>query len=185
MFKDIIVVENVFDDADFLIEFSRKQTFFEKENHPTESKSKWVGRRTINIGDIDQEVYNKCVSEIILKSSETCFGKITPFKIEWKWNGHVYFHKMDYTNQPTDSWLHTDESNLYAGIVYLNKNPKPNSGTTIYKNNNPMFVQNVYNRLVLYRSDYRHASQGGFDGGLDNRLTLNLFFKELNINIKS
>jgi hypothetical protein len=187
MFNDIVIIENVFNDPDSIVEFAKCQTFYDREKHPTESTSKWSGSRTLNIGELNAEVFNQCISQVVTKSIEKSFGTISPYKIDASWNSNIFFHQLTDKNVYEDSWIHTDDSHqVYAGIVYLRRNPQVNSGTVIFINNRPVEIQNVFNRLVLYRSDYVHTAKSGFGQTLeDSRLTMNLFFKQLTISINA
>ena len=44
----------------------------------------------------------------------------------------LYFHYMTKKFIADESWYHSDPR-LYAGVVYLQKNPPPNTGTVIIK----------------------------------------------------
>ena len=58
------------------------------------------------------------------------FQKIKPFSKD----------KFDSTNK---GWVHTDEDALFAGVVYLNPKPDPDSGTSIYKCSTSLPFSNI------------------------------------------
>ena len=51
------------------------------------------------------------------------FQKITPTFDKDKW---------EVTNR---GWIHRDSKHLFGGVIYLNPNPDPDAGTSIYKSN--------------------------------------------------
>jgi len=186
VFKDIIIIDNVFKNPQDIVEFAQSQKFFDRKDHPKESGSNWSGLRTLNVGDIDKSAFDKIVGELMISVLENSFGEISPFVIDINWNANIFFHQLLGTDSYNDTWIHRDDSSqVYAGVVYLKENPIPSSGTTVFINNKKQFVENKFNRLVLYRSDYLHTSNGGFgDNIMNSRLTLNLFFKQLTLSIK-
>jgi hypothetical protein len=129
----------------------------------------------------DMYLFSDTVNKILDKVSIQSFGKRIKYSFEW--NGNATFHILDQSQIFNKNWFHVDAS-AYAGVIYLNKNPQSNSGTIITHDGNEQIVDNVFNRLVLYRSDQRHAPQSGF-GSYDDinssRLTLNLFFRKIKI----
>lgn len=89
-----------------------------------------------------------------------------------------YFH---YTlNEDMSKTTHTDGIFDYAGVLYLTPNPKPNSGTIFYNENNEEinYVENVYNRLTIYPSTTLHRIKESFGDNISNgRLTYTVFIK--------
>jgi hypothetical protein len=91
----------------------------------------------------------------IEKTKETCFPSFEEYK----------YHKDDHEYK-------------YAGVVYLSKKPPKNSGTIIINEttNEKIIVENVYNRLVCYPSNFLHAPMDLFGSNIHNgRLTVTFF----------
>ena len=68
-----------------------------------------------------------------------------------------------------------------AGVIYLNPNPPPNTGTSILDARNNQFIntENVYNRLIAYDGFNIHGLSGCFgDCPETNRLTIVFFIHE-------
>lgn len=88
-----------------------------------------------------------------------------------------YFH---YTlNEDMSDTTHTDGVFDYAGVLYLTPNPPQNSGTAFYNDDNEQidYVENVYNRLVIYPSNIPHRIKESFGDNISNgRLTYTIFF---------
>ena len=54
------------------------------------------------------------------------------------WELQLHFQKIqpfhtDKYHKKNRGWIHQDLDTWFGGIVYLNKNPEPNTGTTIYR----------------------------------------------------
>lgn len=174
MLQDIIVIDDIFDDVDVLAGFASKQKY--KPN--TTNTYKWSGVRTKELHEIDQEVA-KNISQYIFNKT---FASIKPFNVQFNSQVELYFHKLDKNEKYDSSWVHTDYS-VYAGVVYLNKKPKKNSGTVITRNGKEEKIENKYNRLVLYNSEYPHAPMRGFGAEDKSRLTLSIFINSINVGL--
>jgi hypothetical protein len=73
--------------------------------------------------------------------------------------------------------LHKDPSE-WAGVIYLNPNPKENSGTTLHNDNGEMMynIENKYNRFIFYQGNILHGVLDTFGDNLENsRLTITIF----------
>lgn len=83
-----------------------------------------------------------------------------------------------------DSWVHRDPENRWAGVLHLSKNYPEGHGTVFYKEEpdgkmkKTIFVEGVFNRLILYRTNILHRSGvHGFGNNVENgRLTQVWFF---------
>jgi hypothetical protein len=87
------------------------------------------------------------------------------------------------------SWIHKDDYSNLAGIIYLTPDAPVESGTDIYlstetntddkeffrwkKQNH---IGNIYNRLVLFRSDEFHMSSKYFGNNIENGRLIQLLF---------
>ena len=177
MLQDIIVMDNFFKDPDSIVEFANKQAF--EKNDFEKTKSYWMGSRTndINISkdprgyEISKEFFNNIF--------------VNEYNLTSQWNVSTYFHRLGSLEKFNYKWIHVDGCEcVYAGVVYLSKNPSENSGTFIIKKNEIIPIENIYNRLVLYKSDYLHSSMGGFGEGENSRLTLTIFINAISINLR-
>jgi hypothetical protein len=74
--------------------------------------------------------------------------------------------------------IHTDGIFDYAGVLYLTPNPPPNSGTAFFNDNNEEidYVDNVYNRLIIYPANIPHSIKQSFGDNINNgRLVYTIF----------
>lgn len=121
------------------------------------------------------------------------------------WSLDDYNTAFQYTTKADHTWVHHD-STTWAGVLYLSKDPVPESGTTIYSRiDNGVYehvddatdyntdsdlianlsnwrqeisVENRYNRLILYKGALYHRSTnpGWGYGPHDGRLFQVFFF---------
>lgn len=131
----------------------------------------WKGYRA-ELQDI--KIKNSILSELI---------KIDPIfnSIEFD----LYFHySLDETkNELNDFWRQRFHRDGYewAGVIYLTPNPPTESGTIIFDDNNknPITIENVYNRLILYKGNILHGVEDTFGKDIyDGRMTLTIFGKK-------
>jgi hypothetical protein len=129
----------------------------------------WKGFRAL-----EQANYNDKLVEVI---KEKVDGSL------YNSNFDTYFHyTLESTKKDTPSFnkskIHRDSGMDYAGVIYLNPNPQPNSGTVFYDDNYSIIhkVENVYNRFVFYPSRILHAVEDTFGDNIENgRLTFTIF----------
>lgn len=123
---------------------------------------------------------------------------------DW-WNGAFHLINENWIAEHDSSvHHHYKEGDVFprgwSGVVYLTPDAPPFSGTTIWLHRASgkcvaplgvqfsagldvsdhydlaFFVQNRYNRLVLFRENVLHRAESGFGSALDARLTQTLFF---------
>ena len=74
--------------------------------------------------------------------------------------------------------IHIDDEASYAGVLYLTPNPPADSGTSFYNESNieTHYLENIYNRLVIYPSHKSHSLKNAFGDAINNgRLTFTFF----------
>lgn len=187
MLVDYIVVENIFDNPDEIIEFAKQQEYFNKEQHGESVDSHFAGLRTASLQKLNTNLYHRINSQIFTKCTEQIYpessNKIT---YGFGFETSAYFHILTKNDRMKPEWWHKDKDCIWAGVVYLNKNPEPSSGTNLILNHSGVTVKNEFNKLVMYSPTYEHASQGGFGSGIDDgRLTLTFFVNAFQFTIKA
>jgi len=109
---------------------------------------------------------------------------------------------FQYIVEGTKTWVHADSNNEYAAVIYLTPNAPKDSGTGFYKlkktgikfrsedhkvdvsdylNEDDWemhhYIENVYNRCIIYDAKYYHQATKYFGKTLNNsRLTQVFFF---------
>ena len=186
MIKDFLIIDNALDNIDELVKlsnsvdyFSAEKTLMEGINLTTSTDTPtglWRGYRSHLLSHI-----NKC---LFLKTANSMMYDI--FKMEnYTYNTSCYFNKMPKLNGVKDTdWWHVDNC-LFAGVVYMTESPEKNSGTLLNINNDIVEVENVYNRLVIYKSSIMHRPQNTFGDNIYNcRSTLSFFIEDITFSKK-
>lgn len=178
MFKDYVIVDDVFDEPKTLISIAYRSNILYSNNYfplngaltrPDDAdkpKGFWKGYRSQSLHLINKDIFTDVSRTIIRKAFN-----IPNFNFVLKCHLHVGTANCEVT----DSDFHTDTT-LFAGVVYLNENPELNSGTIIKTNDSSTTIENKFNRLVFYKSSVSHRPENFFGNTLTNsRLTLNIF----------
>jgi hypothetical protein len=178
-----LVIDNVYEDPDFVREFALKQEF---NYHPNYHK----GRRT-------DKVFN------FLEIKELIENKLN-IKIK-NWNEFGTNGCFQYCVSGDQLVYHYDSQD-YAGVLFLTKDAPPQTGTTFYRSkytkkmkvdngeDSIVFkngfldptefdvvdvVGNVYNRLVIFDAKLIHAASCYFGNNINNGRLFQLFFFNL------
>jgi hypothetical protein len=136
----------------------------------------WYGYRTDNLHYID-EFFNSYFYYNLYKK---LFNKYLISEISHV--SEAYFHMTTADIASDDAWYHEDTPCLYAGVVYLSKNPPKDSGTILKVDGKEVALENVFNRLVIYNANLTHRPGNSFgDSFKSARATLVFFIKKLSI----
>ena len=189
----LIVIDNFYKNPYDTRNYILKQEFSVKGNYP--------GKRT-------KSYANKHLKQIIQKYVEPFGGKITQFPIpnsDIPESAEIYNGAFQYTTIRDKSWIHVDEYNNWAGVLYLTPNAPLSAGTTFYRfkdgttikrdrdileNNKEIDrwsqdltkweeidkVGNVFNRLILFNSNRYHMSRDYFGDTKENSRLFQVFF---------
>jgi hypothetical protein len=189
----LIIVDNFYNNAMDTRNYILTQEFSVKGNYP--------GQRTISYA-------NEHLKEIIQKYVEPFGGKITKFPCPNEDNSDaatIYNGSFQYTTSRDRSWIHVDNWNNWAGIVFLTPNAPLTGGTAFYKfqdgamcfqdglilNNQEDVdkcsqdltkwelvdrVGNVFNRLILFNAHRYHMSMDYFGNTKENGRLFQVFF---------
>tara|TARA_R100001463_G_scaffold107424_2_gene161999 strand:- start:147 stop:680 length:534 start_codon:yes stop_codon:yes gene_type:complete len=173
---DYIIHDDFFENPDNIRKEALSKKFYTKENHPYDIFS-FPGYRTDYFNDIDSQFYNTIHDKIIPHVSKLENVKHPSEKYK-DFNLQISF---SYTLKGALSLRHTDDilegyKVKYGGLVYLNPDPPKKSGTTLYLNETT-YLDNIYNRFVLYNSNIEHEPTDNFGTDINNsRLVLTIFY---------
>jgi hypothetical protein len=106
-----IIIDDFYENPDEVREFALTQDYNVTGNFP--------GNRTIPF-------LNESTIEHIASHIEPYHGKIS-------WVTDEYTGAFQYTTQEDRSWIHADENNDWAGVLYLTPNAPLSGGTGIFK----------------------------------------------------
>lgn len=132
----------------------------------------WPGKRTLQVTELDMGYSNIILSRVC----ELCAK-------HFDMTDRIQISSMFQLTslEDGDSWVHSDYTVNYAGLLYLSPNAPIDSGTTFYNNEETPIdkIGNVYNRLLLYKSTLKHKSTNYFGTtNEDSRLTQVFFISE-------
>lgn len=85
----------------------------------------WPGERTESLHSCSPGIFAVILSDIFSLFYNYEFEPI-------KWTAEMYFQKTKPYGNFNSGWIHNDLPNLFAGIIYLNKNGDISSGTSMY-----------------------------------------------------
>lgn len=120
----LTVVDKFFETPDLIRDFALSQEYYKSDD------GRWPGLRSDPLNEISPELFNTFCHKIL---------KIF-FNFDYtstNWNLEASFQKVpcqrpDNIKNINDGWIHSDDDCFFSGVVYLNKNFPPNTGTSIY-----------------------------------------------------
>jgi len=123
------ILDNFFDNPDTIRDYGLSLDF-EKD-----SDGRWPGVRSKPLHEINNPLFLHICNRILA----IYFGTSDISSMTWAAN--CAFQKVDKSFK--SGWIHTDNPAVISNIIYLNKNPNINSGTSIYKLKNNILVPNL------------------------------------------
>ena len=180
MQTSLLITDNFYHDPDRVRQFALSQDFNTTGNYP--------GSRTISF--LDQGTMD-AIQTVVWNAG----GKVTQWYNE---NGYTGSFQLTYASDR--SWIHSDHTSMWAGVLYLTPNAPLSGGTATFKHketgattghemgDRPYESQdmtkwdmvdrmaNVYNRLVMYRGDAFHTSLDYFGSTPQDGRLFQLFF---------
>ena len=163
--NDVIVIDEFLDNVDDI----RKEALLLPYIKSPEDSKGWKGYRCLEQNQLTTDL-GKIVKESLIK-------------IDPKFNDsdfRFYFHYTVSTDNQNKNMIHKDDRSDYAGVLYLTPEPPSNSGTSFYNDRGSEFyyLENIYNRLVIYPSNEWHSLKESFGDDINNaRLTFTFFCK--------
>lgn len=125
-----VISDNFFPNPDKIVDFALSQEYF-----PDDS-GRSPGKRTHQLYKLDSDLFeytiNKILEVVSLEHSD-CWEFDCGFQL-------IEPYTKDKYDPKNKGWVHNDKPTLFGGIVYLNKNPEEDTGTSIYdlKNGYPV-----------------------------------------------
>lgn len=171
-----LIIDNFLPYPNVVREWALNQEFIDCEQTTKISgiKNTWPGLRSNTVNELDSN-YADIVLSRIAHIARVDFG--VPANLQIASSFQLT------TEKDGNSWIHKDDDSLVAGLLYLTPNAPIDSGTILYSeppHKEIDIIGNVYNRLIMYRSDIYHKSNKYFGTGLrDGRLT-QVFFVKVN-----
>lgn len=167
-----LVIDNAFTDPEFALDMARQLEY----KPPTKSDN-WKGVRT---NEIRSDYIYPVINKVFIKEDVPTYT----FRYRLRYYGHILYEDLRPREQ---DWWHRDPNNcVFAGVIYLNEEPEPDSGTEIkLPSGENIIVDNKFNRLVIYNSGLFHRPRGGYGNNINNgRLTFTFFISSVNFNFE-
>tara|TARA_B100000945_G_C20170739_1_gene497609 strand:- start:44 stop:700 length:657 start_codon:yes stop_codon:yes gene_type:complete len=142
----ITIVDDFFEDPDGIVEMAESMKYY------TPNTGNWPGTRTKNLHIEDKRFFNYFGQKLHLLFYET-----TP---EY-WNLQCHFQLIDpfcedKYSKKNRGWIHKDIDTWFGGIVYLQKDPEPDTGTSAYRVKrgfSHQFADEINIKEMQYRSE--------------------------------
>ena len=144
----LIIKDNFFSDPDAIVNIINHVDYSLSSNN-------YPGVRTKSLDEINPKLYEHIFQKIFLLLHDQL-----PLRFES--NLKVGFHKIkpfvegDKWDKKNRGWVHKDGC-LFGGVIYLDKNPDKDAGTSIYKLKYGYGIQTEQSRLV--KEDYFAGKQ--------------------------
>ena len=142
----ITIVDDFFEDPDGIVEMAESMKYY------TPNTGNWPGTRTKNLHIEDKRFFNYFGQKLHLLFYETA---------PEYWNLQCHFQLIDpfcedkYSNK-NRGWIHKDIDTWFGGIVYLQKDPEPDTGTSAYRVKrgfSHQFADEINIKEMQYRSE--------------------------------
>ena len=186
IYCNLMIIDNFYTNAFETRQYILQQEFSVKGNYPGQRTNSYATNNLKNI--IEGYIHHFA-------------GKI----IDWSTDPESYNGSYQYTTSRDRTWIHTDGTTNWAGVLYLTPHAPVTSGTGIFRhkdgtktiydsnirNNQKKLdedsqdytkwelvdrVGNVFNRLVLFNSKQYHASLDYFGSNKENGRLFQVFF---------
>lgn len=190
LINDYLFFDDALEDPDAYVELAKSLTYYnaesqeipglkfkpDDENRPL---GNWRGHRANSLHELNPELFEKTFNKLFM---EILNLKCAKFNFRYEIGAHFNYSPEFVPQQGNkDFWWHQDDDSVYAGLIYLTKNPPKNSGTLMKMNEGEEYCfENVYNRLIMYNGLIMHRPESCFGSTIDDsRLTLTFFVNKL------
>jgi len=123
IFFPTVCIDNFFNNPDKIRDMALSSPYFKCEE---KGNGTWPGYRTIGLHRLNPDFFDAFCEKLM----GVYFGPIKT--VECKIEAHFQKINSNFFNGINSGWVHRDHGNLFAGIIYLNKDIDPNNGTSIY-----------------------------------------------------
>lgn len=119
------IVDNFYENPDSIREFALSLEY------KSSTDGSWPGVRTNELCEIDSNFF-----DLFCKKLFSLYYDLNYHEISWHVSSCfqlIETFSKEENNIKNEGWIHSDVDSIFAGVIYLNPNPKPNWGTSIYK----------------------------------------------------
>ncbi len=119
----ITIVDDFFEDPDAIVKMANELKYYPPDT------GNWPGMRTKQLHVVEERFFQYFGEKVML-----LFHDNTPeyWKMQTHFQKILPFHEDQYDTF-NRGWVHQDLDTYFGGIVYLTKDPDPDTGTSIFK----------------------------------------------------
>ena len=157
MIYPITIIDDFFSDPDAIVKMASELEYFDTED------GRWPGKRTRPLHEVNSTFHNFFARRLL-----STFHTALPNCL----NAHVSFQLVDPFVENEDKWdkenrgwIHADSPCQFGGIVYLTKDPDPDTGTSIYRAKRGFHEIDPDAKEKLYQS--KEMRPGEYSKGFD------------------
>ena len=143
MYPNFTIVDNFLNDPDYAVEIANRIEYLSSPD------GRWPGKRSVGIHLDNRDFFYYVCNKIF-----SLFYESEPEH----WNMSLQFQKIlpldkDQYDKRNRGWIHTDNPCQFGGVIYLNKNSEPDTGTSMYqlKKDKSIFDNNIKEKF--YRGE--------------------------------
>ena len=140
----VTIIDNFFADPDAVVKMASEFEYFEDKS------GAWPGKRTRSLFDLNEE-FARCFAEKLF----TVFYRQVPNYIQLDLTFQIV---NPFDESRNGGWIHADCPCHFGGIVYLTKDPDPDTGTSIYTPNNGYYAIKNEIKEMHYRGEDVHST---------------------------
>tara|TARA_B100001250_G_C19511014_1_gene661674 strand:- start:64 stop:699 length:636 start_codon:yes stop_codon:yes gene_type:complete len=181
----LVMFDHFYKDPDKIREYALSLDYIDDGHFP--------GTRTMPINELDQGLFEQMSMKFLSLVTDVTTGFSGSILTQFQKIPSISNPKLD------RGLVHNDTGCFCAGLVYLNPEPNPNSGTSLYRlipdefeencsyeDHNAQFeatveIKNVYNRCIVYDAMEWHGHTSRYQEGED-RLTQVFFVQTFGVN---
>jgi hypothetical protein len=129
MYYPLVVIDNFFQDPDKIVEMANSHRFYPASDFG----GAWPGSRTKSLYEIEESFYDYLTHRITNIYYDTGGREdSTFFQYDARFQKIKPFSESQY-DKKNRGWIHKDTLSVFGGLIYLTKNPEPDTGTTMYR----------------------------------------------------
>lgn len=121
----VTIVDDFYETPDLIREYALSLPYYATED------GRWPGARSPQISEVNKKLFETFNNKLF-----SLFFDFEKTGLEWCVESsfqQVDSFSEDKNNIKNDGWIHSDGDAIFSGVVYLNPNPKPDWGTSVYK----------------------------------------------------
>ena len=177
--KKVVIIDDFLDNPEEIVAMVGKEI---ELRPPDESELKsWEGLRSDNLLEINEEVF----APILFKAIHAYLGEDSNVQFGAEMHFHLHVTGDDEDSYPWQNYrIHRDKNASIAGVLYLTKNPEPNTGTEMTDwdvTRTELMCEAKYNRIILFAGgEVPHGPVGVQGSSLeDGRLVIIFFINDM------